>query len=212
MRIDLLATLSAIALCIVPLSVRAEEEQRALGPHEHGHGTFNIAVEGNRILMELEAPGMDIVGFEHKARTEEQKTALEKASGELAKPLDLFRIPAAAGCSVEDVDVAVEAEHGHGHGHGSGKDPAKGEDDDHEDHEDHADVDHDGDGDEGHNAFHVRYALRCDDPSHLSSIVFTYFKTFAGARKLTVNLVTGKTQGTYEVSRAKPGLDLGGVM
>ena len=66
--------------------------------------------------MELEAPGMDIVGFEHRARTKEQKTALEKANGELSKPLDLFKIPAAAGCGVEDVNVAVEAEHGHGHG------------------------------------------------------------------------------------------------
>ena len=92
--------------------------------------------------MELEVPGMDIVGFEHRARTKEQKTAVEKANGELSKPLDLFKIPAAAGCNVADAKVAVEAEHDHGHGHGNAKDHAKGEDDDHDDHDDHADADH----------------------------------------------------------------------
>jgi hypothetical protein len=211
MRINLITSLAALAACAFAPMVLAEDH-RELGAHEHGHGTLNIAVEGNRILMELEAPGVDIVGFEHRARTEEQKTAMEKANGNLSKPLDLFEIPAAAGCSVEDVNVVVEAEHGHGHGQGNARDPAKGEDDDREEHEGHSDADHDGDGDEGHNAFHVRYALRCDDPSHLSAIEFNYFKTFPGARNLTVNVVSGKTQGSYEVSRDKPGLDLGGVM
>ena len=39
----------------------------------------------------------------------------------------------------------------------------------------------------------------------MTSIEFDYFKSFAGARKLTVNVVTAKAQNTYEVSRDKPG-------
>jgi Protein of unknown function (DUF2796) len=41
------------------------EERRELGAHEHGHSVLNIAIEGDRIEMELMSPGMDIVGFEH---------------------------------------------------------------------------------------------------------------------------------------------------
>src|SRR6185369_1509759 len=47
----------------------AAEEHRELGVHEHGRGTLNIAIEGNKVTMELEAAGVDIVGFEHAAKT-----------------------------------------------------------------------------------------------------------------------------------------------
>ena len=35
----------------------AMQEHRELGSHEHGRGTLNIAVEGNKVTMELEVPG-----------------------------------------------------------------------------------------------------------------------------------------------------------
>jgi hypothetical protein len=198
-----LAALAAVSLASIP--GRAEDEHRQLGAHEHGHGTLDIAVEDNRVSMELEAPGMDIVGFEHEATSDEQKAVLEKAKAELAKPLALFKLPEAAGCSVKEARVALEAEH---------------EDADHEkhataeEHHDakHADADHDGDERGGHNAFHVTYALECEKPASLTAITFDYFKAFAGAQNLTVNVVTTKAQNKYEVSRDKPELDLGGMM
>jgi hypothetical protein len=207
-----LAAFAAVSLASVP--GRAEDEHRQLGAHEHGHGTLDIAVEDKRVSMELEVPGMDIVGFEHEASSDEQKAALKKAKAELENPLALFKLPDAAGCSVTEAKVALEAEHGSGHEHGHGKDqPAKAEDDDH-DHDDdkHADADHDDDEHEGHNAFHVTYALECEKPASLTAITFDYFKAFAGARNLTVNVVTAKAQNKYEVSREKPELDLGGMM
>jgi hypothetical protein len=211
MRINLATALAALAVAsIAPLPAPAEEEHRELGPHVHGHGTLNIAVEEKRVSMELEVPGMDIVGFEHEATTDDQKTALEKAKSELAKPLSLFKLPAGAGCSVIEAKVEIEAEHGHGHGQGGGEDEhAKAEDDDHDE---PAREEHDDDEHEGHNAFHVTYALDCAKPANLTSITFDYFKSFAGAQDLTVNVVTAKAQNKYEVSRDKPELDLGGMM
>jgi hypothetical protein len=55
-------------------------------------------VEGNKISMELEVPGVDIVGFEHEAKTRDDKTTLEKAKQKLSAPVALFKFPAAAGC------------------------------------------------------------------------------------------------------------------
>ena len=53
-----------------------------------------------------------------------------------------------------------------------------------------AGADRDHDEHEGHNEFHVTYALDCDEPASLTAIDFDYFKMFAGAHDLTVNVVT----------------------
>ena len=200
MRKQFASTLALVAMSLIMTSARAEEEHRELGPHLHGHGTLNIAIEDKRVSMELEVPGMDIVGFEHAPSTDDQKAAVEKAKGQLAKPLGVFSLPAAAGCTVAEAKVAIEAEHhdGDDDGHDAEKkDAAKDED-----HDEHA----------GHNQFRASYALDCTAPAELTTIAFDYFTLFAGAHDLTVNVVTTKGQSKYEVSRDKPTLDLGGIM
>jgi ABC-type nickel/cobalt efflux system permease component RcnA len=200
----LTSSLFALALAL-PAGVRAEEGHRELGAHVHGHGTLNIAIEDKNLSMELEAPGMDVVGFEHAASNDEQKAKVEAAKALLQKPLGLFVLPAAAGCSVSAADAELESEHDHGDDH------------DHHAKDEKADAhghDHDDDAHEhdGHNQFHATYELSCTSPGELTSIGFDYFKQFAGAQGLTVNVVTAKGQSKYEVSREKPTLDLGGIM
>lgn len=195
------AALAAVVLAAaVPAAVKAEEGHRELGAHVHGHGTLNIAIEDNRVSMELEAPGMDIVGFEHAATSDDQKAAVDKAKAQLGKPLGVFALPADAGCTLASSDVAIEAEHHHDGD--DDHDAKKAADHDHDDHDAHA----------GHNQFHATYAFDCTNPAELTAITFDYFKEFAGAQGLTVNVVTTKGQNKYEVSRDKPTLDLAGIM
>ncbi len=202
-------------LAIAPAALA--EEHRQLGAHEHGHGKLNIAIEGNIVTMELEAPGADIAGFEHEATTPEQKAVLEKTAAQLAKPLDLFKVPGAAGCTAKDAKVAIQAEdhddddhdgdHDHDASHqegtkGSGNkaEHEAGHEAGHEGHEHH------------HSAYHVTYALTCAKPENLAAIDFDYFKAFSGARALTVNIITSKAQSSFEVAREKPHLDLNGLI
>jgi len=201
--------LFAFAL-LLPAGLRAEEEHRELGAHVHGHGTLNVAIEDKRVALELEVPGMDIVGFEHAATSDDQKLKVAEAKEILQRPLDIFAVPAAAGCTVASADVAVEAEHDDGDDHDQDHDAkdAKGGDHDHDDHDGHSGQD----GHAGHNQFHANYALDCSKPGELAAIGFDYFKHFAGAQGLTVNVVTAKGQSKYEVSRDKPTLDLNGIM
>ena len=203
MQINTIASLAALALAATAPALARADEHRELGPHVHGHGNLNIAVEDKRVSMELEVPGMDIVGFEHDATTDDQKAAMEKAKAQLAQPLAVFKLPAAAGCIVADAKVAVEAEHHH--------DGDADEDHDH-DHDKAAGEDHDHDEHEGHKEFHVTYALDCAKPASITAIDFDYFKLFAGAHDLTVNIVTAKAQNTYNVTRDAPSLDLAGIM
>ncbi len=197
---------AVVLVATVPAVSHAEDAHRELGAHVHGHGTLNIAIEDSRVSMELEVPGMDIVGFEHAATSDDQKLKVEEAKEILQRPLDIFAVPAAAGCTVVSADVAIEAEHHHDGDDDHDHDAKEAKDGDH----DHADHDHEGH--EGHNQFHANYTLECSKPGELASIGFDYFKHFAGAQGLTVNIVAAKGQSKYEVSRDKPSLDLTGIM
>ncbi len=207
MKLSVLSLLT-ITLAAAP-ALATDEEKRELGAHEHGHGVLNIAVEKNRISMELDAPGMDIVGFEHKPENDEQKATAQKAEALLREALVLFKVPAGAGCKVTEAKVALESEEEHDHDAGK-KDAAAGKNDSTakpaekagEKHEEH----------EGHNDYNATYVLECAKPASITSIQFDYFKSFAGAKALTVNVVTEKAQNTYEVTSEKPLLDLGGTM
>lgn len=201
MKACTLVALAITAASAVPAF--AEDAHRELGAHVHGRGTLNIAVENNRISIELEAPGMDIVGFEHEASSAEQKASVSKAKEALGDPLSLFKLPAAASCKLVDAKTEVETEGANDHDHDHGdKDDKHADHDDGHDHHDHA----------GHTAFHVTYAIDCAVPANLTSIAFDYFKAFAGAKALDVSVVTDKSQNKFEVTREKPVLDLAGAI
>lgn len=185
----------------------AAESHRQLGAHVHGQGKLNIAVEGGKLEMEFEVPAADIVGFEHAAGTSEQRAALSKANAELSKPLGLFRMPPAAGCSVVNVEVKFETEgdqhskdhdHEKDHGHEAAKSAAT---------KDKGGADH-----AGHAEFHATYRLACTAPAALATITFDYFKVFGGAQALEVNLISPKGQMRYQVTRGKPSIGLAGMM
>jgi Protein of unknown function (DUF2796) len=182
-------------------------QQRQVDAHEHGRGTLNIALEGSRLSMELEAPGADIVGFEHAAKTQKQKAAVEKAEEQLEAADALFQLPAAAGCVLEASRVTLESgDQDHGHSHG-----ASGHDNGDKGHAAKGDTkgEHT---DDAHSSFRAEYAFQCKAPASITSVAFGYFKVFAGAQKLDVTVVTPKQQNRFEVTRANPRIDLGGMM
>ncbi len=118
------------------------QTQRQHDAHVHGAGTLNLVQEGNRVHIELEIPGMDIVGFEHQATSASQKEAVKKAVAILKQGNSLFRMSAAAKCTLDkaEIDVAMMGEAHQGEDHHD-KDH---HDKDHHD-KDHHDKDHDKD-------------------------------------------------------------------
>jgi hypothetical protein len=186
---------AGIVTCIA-FSATAEEH-RQLGAHVHGHGRLNIAIEDKTVSIELEAPGADIVGFEHEAATRAQSAAIEKAKATLASGLSLFTPAAAAGCTQNASKVSIEAEHEHEHEHHAegAKPDAEEEAADHH-----------------HSEFHAEYAFECASPDRLTSMTFDYFKAFPNAQELDISLISPKGQSSYEVNRDKPRLDLTGIM
>ncbi len=167
----------------------AAEEHRELGPHVHGHGVLNIAMEGTRVSLDLDVPGMDIVGFEHAPAGADQQATVTKSEAQLSKALELFKLPDAARCKVTDAKVTIEAPENHA-------DDKQGHDAGHE----------------GHRDYNATYVLECTKPEAITTIEFEYFKHFKNAHGLTVNVVSDKSQNTYEVTTETPMLKLGGTM
>jgi hypothetical protein len=56
----------------------------------------------------------------------------------------------------------------------------------------------------GHADFNAEYTLNCAAISKLSSIGFHYFKVFADAEALDVNVVSPNGQGKFEVDKHRP--------
>ena len=55
------------------------EEQHSHDAHEHGHGQLNLALDGQQLLIEFQAPAADLVGFEKTATTAQEKQHYAKA-------------------------------------------------------------------------------------------------------------------------------------
>lgn len=189
-------TASRLLVCLLSVSAASAsgaEERRELDAHVHGEGSLDIAIDGGAVTLILAAPGADIVGFEHPAETAEDRAAIEAAIADLARPLDLFVLPAAAGCTVRAAEVSLEGE----------AEAAEDHDHDH----DHAD-DH---GAGTHTEFHAEYALSCATPEALDRIEFAYFVRFAGAQRLDVQIVGAGLAQAIEVGRDAPEIDLGAL-
>jgi Protein of unknown function (DUF2796) len=192
----------AATILVLASAQGAAETERQLGPHQHGHGTLNLAVEGQTVQMELEVPGVDIVGFEHKAETAEDRAKMEAAEKTLAQPLALFILPGEAGCKVTAAQVSIVG-------------VTEPDDDTHElDHHDHTEADkHEAEEHEAeHSEFQGEYALSCTNVAAITSIAFPYFEVFPNSAELAVTLITEKGQNVFEVNREHAVIDIRGMM
>lgn len=92
------------------------------GVHQHGHAELQLAIEGNQIDLIFTSPAYNLLGFEHRARTEEQKARVKETTTWLGETALVDT--AEAGCTVMNAVVHHQAggdEHGHDdHDHDNG--------------------------------------------------------------------------------------------
>ncbi len=195
-----------VALSIATSAVTAQTA------HVHGKGRVNIAIDGNRIYMELESPGADIVGFEHEAHSSEEKTAVARAIAKLGDPMQLLSFEADAGCEVRASNAKIEGEReDEGHAEHDEHDEHEAEENaEHDEHDEHEAEEHaEHDDEEAHGAFVAEYEFECVDIGALGFIEFTYFSQFDNAQSLDIVLIDGSGQRSTEIDRTSPVLQLG---
>ncbi len=164
--------LQILGLLLIASVTSAFAEQRGSSAHQHGHSALNMAIEGSEVLMELFAPGVDVIGFEHAPANANEWSAVKDAVALLSASDNLFRLPGSAGCTAQDVDVQVPAQLDEGHDNSTGDDT-------------HADEE---DGD--HGEFRTDYVFSCNEPQSLTYIDVGLFAAFPGAQELEVTVVT----------------------
>ncbi len=195
----------AIIIGLSLSTVATAEEYRQHSAHVHGHVEFNIAQDGSDLLLEITAPGADVVGFEHTPENAEQEKTLQHAVATLEDSNALFAINPQAQCEIEEVHVehslgGQHEEHEH-HDH---------EGHDHDEHAHHAHDKHEHDGHEGHDhsehsdhgEFTVQYRFHCAQVGELSRIQTDWFNQFPSTESVNVNLFTDTTQSATSLTKS----------
>jgi hypothetical protein len=105
---------------LAPLAALSTVQAQTQDAHVHGVSAVLVGVEEAGVIIELKAPGDDIVGFEHEPVDAAQKRRVEAALAVLKTPGDLFRLTAAAACEAGEVTVlgSLLAEKHAGESHG----------------------------------------------------------------------------------------------
>lgn len=158
--------------------------------HHHGSGKMNLAIEKNNMVIEMEIPAHDIIGFEHEAKTKKQKKKLKSAISTLKNSDSILMIASSVGCQISkpaNIKVDLEEEHDHGHSHES----------DHKKEE------------EKHAEFHITYAFKCNKMATIKQIEVLAFKEFSKMKKIKAQAVTPKGQFSQELTPTSTTLKLG---
>jgi len=180
--------LLALPLALLPLTIaqaashehdhdHAHEEHGSLGKHEHGVASLNVALDGQTLEIQLQSPAMNLVGFEHEAKSDADKAKVAAARQHLEQPQALFALPIEAKCALQDSELDSPLFGGHAH-------------DEHE----HAD-------EHGHSDIDASYRFACANAEALQTLELgSFFGTFPGTEKLEVQLIGPSGQQGAELT------------
>ena len=181
----------------------SEDNAGSLDAHVHGVSEILIAIEGKEIEIRLESPAMNLVGFEHQAKTEQDKATVNRAVATLKKHRSIFSFSASQ-CKLVDASVDVSSvlkmhseneENHHSHGDEHEKDhrhedkheheKEHGHEDKHEHEKEHAQEDkHDHEEKHGHEDKHEHEHGHDESATH-SEIYADYHFSCEDIDKLT---------------------------
>ena len=201
----------AIPFILVPESfASSEEEYREHAPHEHGHGAIDIVMEAEEVVIEIRIPAVNVVGFEHAPRDDEEHEAIRRALVPFEDASSALVLPGEAGCEVENVRASIagmtheserhqdEAGNGHEqHGH----DTHGHKEHDYEEHEEQAD-------EEDHSELHATYHLHCHAPGQLRQVDMRVLKHLHDIEEIDVRLVTPDAQRALTLHAGKTVIEL----
>lgn len=103
MKVLLTLALAAVAAAVMPATAAGSQA------HEHGVAQLDVVVEPERVVFDLDTPLDNVVGFERAPRTDAERERVKAVLARLRDAAALFRIDAAAGCTVSKVELLAPA-------------------------------------------------------------------------------------------------------
>jgi hypothetical protein len=182
------------SIFVVSCLSMAHAQQANLSSHVHGVSELNIVIGRNKLEMQLRTPAINIVGFEHKASTEQQIRKVKQSEVKLNDHEALFSF-SSGGCRLTQakIDLSDLIEHkttekdAHDH-HKSNLDHNH----EHEDEDEHGD----------HSEIVAHYYYDCEDMNELSSISLGFFDVFPAMQQIKSMLITTSGQGAASLTRS----------
>ena len=188
---------ASLILAIILPSSQASEQAIALGSHVHGLAELNIAMEGKTLEIQLISPAMNLLGFEHKASSKEERAAVEHGESQLHNHEALFLLSneqCVHTMTTVDVSDLIErtessaSDQDEHDGHDESEHDGHDEDESEHHHENHAEADK-------HSDVTATYQYRCENTTSLSSITVNVFDSFSGIHNLDVMWISTSHQG-----------------
>ena len=150
--------------------------------HAHGEAEMNIVFEGQKLLVELESPSFNLVGFEHEPKTLAQHELVEKTIELLKDFKNVANISEEASSNTLDIKVSTTMK-------GVEERPDEHHEDEHQQSEK-----------EIHSEFFATYFLSCTRPENLKSIELELFSTFGLMEEVDVQMIFQGRQDFAELN------------
>ena len=163
--------LSSFSLFFAPVVHSAQDA------HVHGLSYLKIALENQTLLVEINSPLMDIVGFEGEPRTKVQKDSIVLATNKL-RTIGNVLIFKGGSCVEKKIDVNL------GHDHGA--------------EQSHSEHDHD-----THSEVSAVYKFECSEPEELQEIAVLLPNQFSRMEKIKAQWTTPDSQGQITLDKNK---------
>ena len=157
--------------CVVTLLVTLPAVAAEPAPHVHGVASLQVAIDGNTLTLTLESPLDNLLGFEHTARSEQERTAVRAMRERLEQAESVFVPSPAAHCQAVSVKLespVLQPE----------RQTANGA---------HADLD-------------GEFVFRCRNPGQLRELEVTIFRSFPNLRRLDVQIASPRGQSAARPS------------
>jgi hypothetical protein len=171
-RIALLLCLIGLATTVAAAQAAEEFEQHAA--HEHGHLRLQLALEKNVLHVDLIAPALNVLGFEHEPRTAAEKRKAEMAPPQLRDLPAPLRLPPEAGCRRTSGRILEAHDEDHEHQH---------------EHEEHRDVT-------------IHWTYQCARPEALTWAEAAVLSQLTGVERVDVDSILPGSQKSARVKRA----------
>jgi hypothetical protein len=165
------ATLTLAALLSTAFAASAQNQ----AAHVHGQVRLDVVIDGPTIVIAMESPLDNFVGFERAPRTDAEKKTAEDAIAHLRAADQLFKIDPAANCKLGPVTLRSAAL-----GLGKGEEGAG---------DGHADLD-------------ASFAFNCTNTAAAKFIDVDFFNAFKGTRQIEAQIAA--PQGQFKRSLKRP--------
>ena len=154
--------------------------------HEHGVANLDIVIDGHKLLINLESPLHNLVGFEHPPNNDQQRAALQKMDSSLRDGLALFKPSIEAACTL--TGVKVDQPFANENENDRAKQP------EHQHTRQHADA-------------RSAWEFSCARPQALKQLDVLLFDSFSGMHRIKVQMATPNRQSSTVLTKSKRHID-----